>query len=911
MNTFRILFLWASFFGLFASSNSLLAQNEVIRIKSQGTIIDKDSDKKLEGVQVIVFKNGAQEKVFDAGTSGKFDFTLPLGYSYDLKFSRADYVTKIIRIDTRNIPAEDRAGGFLMEFEASLFKYVDGFNTDILKEPMGKAGFDSQTNYVTFDFEYTAQMNKKIDDEFKRLADLAKNGDKIRKEYEKLILEGDDRMAAAKFEEAMAKYKAALALFPSDKPAQDKYDEAERKFKEQQANKNSEARYAQLIKDADAQFKNKSWESAKTNYTEALSIKSNEPYPKAQLEDIKKKLDAAEIEKQYRILITQADSEFNEENYATSIITYKEAIKLKSEDIYPKKQIDLAQAALDAIANDKNKQEEIEKRYKALIAAADDLFSNKQYLESIEKYENASDVKPNENYPIVQIDKARKAIDAGNTVVRNTNPSEDLQLKEYKRLIAEGDKLFEESALTDEQKMTSAKTKYVAALVIKIGERYPAKQIETLDAAILDLHNTDSQADIDWKERRIKQEQEFEEIRRLKEKEAEENRLARIRENQEAEAKRLEEEDNKKRNRVRKSDVDADAEKAVDDFYRDAQKKAEKRKMLDIFQEKSQDSTDQAEFRANHSKQIEDAESEIEIKQNQLLEITRKSEPYLTSNETAIDSSKNEIEARKENYTRRQRREIEKATEYSDGDKTQFIEFSKTDRERKKNEREINTTYEERNTQTSEYTDRSKRSRTKNGSRIEEQKELNTRLVEKGNQDLSTEIAGLQLDKEHYAEVEASIKTAGQSGIITNGKEIEKSKVRQEEINDDSPNLLEKQRMEVNANAHVLETKILDDKEKSEKIRNGSTKNRPEYPTGPKDPSLLNPKPGTETLAEGVTEKSYETSRPSQKVIERTVKIGAKVDIYQKVISKTGTYFFKNDISITEDQWSLDTTIRK
>ncbi len=152
MNTIRILLLWASFLGIVASTNNLLAQNEVIRIKSEGSIIDKDSDKKLEGVQVIVFKNGAQENVFDAGTSGKFDFTLPLGYSYDLKFSKADYVTKIIRVDTRNIPAEDRAGGFLMEFEASLFKYVDGFNTDILKEPMGKAGFDSQTNYVTFDF---------------------------------------------------------------------------------------------------------------------------------------------------------------------------------------------------------------------------------------------------------------------------------------------------------------------------------------------------------------------------------------------------------------------------------------------------------------------------------------------------------------------------------------------------------------------------------------------------------------------------------------------------------------------------------------------------------------------------------------------------------------------------------------
>lgn len=913
MNAIRVLILWATFLGLLASSNALVAQNEVIRIKSQGAIIDKDSEKKLDGVQVIVFKNGAQEKVFDAGSSGKFDFTLPLGYSYDLKFSRADYVTKIIRIDTRNIPAEDRAGGFLMEFESSLFKYIEGFDTDILKEPMGKAAFDSQTNYVTFDFEYTAEMNKKIEAEFKRLADLAKNGDKLRKEYEKLILEGDEKLAGTKYEDAMSKYKGALALFPDDQPAQDKYDEAERKLKEQQANKNNEARYAQLIKDGDSQFKKQSWESAQASYTEALSIKPSEVYPKAQLDEIRNKLDASEKEKQYLALIAQADSEFKDENYSTSINTYKEALKIKSDDVYPKKQIDLAQAALDAIANDKNKQDEIEKRYKALIATADDLFAKKQYQEAIDKYESASDVKPEENYPTTQIGKARKALEAASTVVRNTTPAEDPQLKEYKRLISEGDKLFEESSLTDEQKMVAAKTKYVAALNIKIGERYPAKQIESIDAAILELHNTESQADIDWRKKRIQQEQEFEEIRRQKEKESEENRLARIRENEEAEAKRLEEEENRKSERAknRKSDVDADAEKAVDDFYRDAQKKAEKRKMLDIFQEKSQDSTEQSGFRINHRRKIEEAEAEIAIKENQLIEITRKAEPYLIANETAIDSTKSDIDARKENYTRRQRRDIEKASEFSDDNKTKIIEFSKNDRERKRNERDIQTTYTERSNQTTEYTDRSKRGRNKNSSKIEEQKDDTHVFVVKGNEDLTSEISDLQQDKEHYAEVDASIKAAGQSGIVTHGKEIERNKTIQEEINDESPNLLEKQRMEVNANTHVLQTKILEDKEKAEKTKNDTSKIRPEYPTGPKDPSLLNPKPGTEVLPEGVTEKSYETSRPSQKVIERTVKIGAKVDIYQKVISKTGTYYFKNDISITEDQWTLDTTVRK
>ena len=118
---------------------------------------------------ITVYKDGKKENVIDVGASGKFDFTLPLGYSYDLKFSQKEYVSKIVRIDTRNIPTEDRAVGFLIEFEGTLFKYVKGFNKHILKEPIAKACFDPMTNYISFDFDYSASMQKKVDKEFNRL----------------------------------------------------------------------------------------------------------------------------------------------------------------------------------------------------------------------------------------------------------------------------------------------------------------------------------------------------------------------------------------------------------------------------------------------------------------------------------------------------------------------------------------------------------------------------------------------------------------------------------------------------------------------------------------------------------------------------------------------------------------------
>ena len=157
------------FSSLLFISNTLSAQNNSIRIKSNSSIVDAESNKTIKGVSITIFKDGEKENVLNTGNSGKFDFTLALGYTYDLEFSQEKYLTKIIRINTRNIPAEDMEAGFQIEFEFSLYKYVAGFNLDILKEPIAKACFDPMTNYISFDFDYTNSMNKKIEEEFKRL----------------------------------------------------------------------------------------------------------------------------------------------------------------------------------------------------------------------------------------------------------------------------------------------------------------------------------------------------------------------------------------------------------------------------------------------------------------------------------------------------------------------------------------------------------------------------------------------------------------------------------------------------------------------------------------------------------------------------------------------------------------------
>jgi hypothetical protein len=899
MNAAIKYFFWSFFFSLMFVAETSFAQNETIRIKSNGAIYDSQTKSKLEGVQVIVFKNGAQEKVFDAGNSGKFDFNLPLGYSYDLKFSRADYVTKILRVDTRNIPAEDRAGGFQLDMEPSLFKYIEGFNTDILKDPMGKAAFDTQTSSITFDFDYTASMNKKIEDEFKRLADLAKNGDKQKKEFEKLIQEGDGKMTGSKFEEAMAKYTSALDIFPNDIPAKEKYDEAERKYKEFLASKNKDAQYAQLIKEADILYKNLDWTSAKSKYTEATAIRNSENYPKGQVIEIDKKLREIENEKKYKEIVARADQEFNNENFETSINSYEEALAIKSNDNYSKKQIDAAKAAIQAIANDKTKQEEIERRYKALLVSADDLFSKKQYLECIAKYKNASEIKPSEAYPIAQIDKANKAINDSKMIAKTEPPAEDPNLAEYKKLITEADILFRESNLTNETKLKESRTKYSSALSLKNSERYPTKQIETIDQAISNLNHTEDTSGENWREKRLRQERELEEVRRLKEKELEESRAEILTEQEAAEAALAESEKINERNRNKrlKRDVDLNAEKTVEAFYRDAQKKAEKRKMLDVALAKSQDSTNHEAYIAQQEAAIKKASEDILVTNSQLEELHRKPMKNLNENVATVETALTENEKREEKNREVQNRKINSETEQISKEKDIAASLKDNDRLLTSNLNKIEKEKENR-----EKADEAARKSEQNKieyaeAKIESQIDINQQYSEKANQQLNNSSKDVETTLQKRNDQLENNRKSNEAELIVAQNKIQQEIDKREIAKSKEEEILEKKRMEVNAQSHAHDMQKIDRVKKEEKAISDAIVHTEEK-ASPQQ---------TNTDAPEITEKSYETSQPSKKVIETTVKKGHKEIVYRKVVSKLGTYYYKGNMNITEDQWQLET----
>ncbi len=147
-------------------SIELAAQNEIVHI--YGQLKDFYSKEKLDYCLIEVFKEGAIFDNLNADTSGKYGFKLLLGFEYTIKYSKADYLAKSIIIDTRSIPDEEKAGGFDMNIDGTLFPSVPGFRKKVLDKPVARCAYQKESDGLIFDFEYSAKRQKEITNELER-----------------------------------------------------------------------------------------------------------------------------------------------------------------------------------------------------------------------------------------------------------------------------------------------------------------------------------------------------------------------------------------------------------------------------------------------------------------------------------------------------------------------------------------------------------------------------------------------------------------------------------------------------------------------------------------------------------------------------------------------------------------------
>nr|MDQ3048668.1 hypothetical protein [Bacteroidota bacterium] len=461
----------------------------------KGTI--KKNKKKLEGAVVTLYRGSQQVQQVTTPSNGRFQVSMDLNAEYTLTITKAGHILKKFYFNTKAIP-EDRAkegfGG--QDIEVTIFELpkdpnvVAQINT-ILSQPMAKFYYDDNLKEIDFDKAYSKSMldelaklnqieqeaNKKAEEEAKQQQALESAA---ASKYEAAIAKADAAFSKKDYTTAKAAYQDALTFKKEQYPL-NKIIEIEKLIADAGKNAQIEADYKAAIAKADAALATKSYEAAKSGYNEALKLKSEEAYPKTKLAEI----DAAlaklagekELNAKYDAAIAKADKAFSAKTYDLAKAGYNEAIALKATEKYPKDKILEIDKILGDLAAKEKAEKELNAKYDAAISKGDKALASKDYTNAKAGFTEASGLKPAEAYPktkLAEIDKLLGDVAAKEKAEKELN-------EKYAAAVAKGDK-----ALAAKE-YVNAKSGYSEASALKAAEQYPKDKITEIDKILADL----------------------------------------------------------------------------------------------------------------------------------------------------------------------------------------------------------------------------------------------------------------------------------------------------------------------------------------------------------------------------------------------------------------------------------------
>lgn len=382
----------------------------------------------------------------------------------------------------------------------------------------------------------------------------------IEEKYKKAISSADGAFSSKDYDKSKGFYEQALQIkqnesYPkeriveidkllSDKQAREL--EAKKNAEEQALLKEIDEKYNKALSEAGKFFSDQEYDLAIEKYKEALSLKSEETYPKQKINEINqlieekrladeeakrladeeakrmadeearrkaaeeaKNMAKEELEKKYQEAIKNGDNSFETKEYTQAINYYKDAIALQANESYPKNKIKEIESILRDIAKDKQEQKRLEGLYNDAIASGESELNQKNYVKAKEYFQEALKLKPEEKYPAEKIEEIVKAIEDKRLLDEENRRKAELEQierdkeRKYETAIANGDIAFNKA------NYQSAKSFYVAALGVKSGESYPTNRLELIEQELEEIRQKEEE------ERRKKQE--IDELRKLEE----------------------------------------------------------------------------------------------------------------------------------------------------------------------------------------------------------------------------------------------------------------------------------------------------------------------------------------------------------------------------------------------------------
>lgn len=174
-----------------------------------------------------------------------------------------------------------------------------------------------------------------------------------------------------------------------------------------------------------------------------------------------------ELEQKYSAAIQAADKLFNEKSYEESLAKYEEALTYKPMEKYPADRIMELDALIQAQRKEQLAAQQATEKYDNLIKQADGFLKQSSYRAARDKYEEASKLRPSEQYPKDKLAEIEKKL--------NEQKEKEELKKKYDDAVAEGDRLF------DAEDYEGAKTKYEEALAIESASTYVKGRVAICD----------------------------------------------------------------------------------------------------------------------------------------------------------------------------------------------------------------------------------------------------------------------------------------------------------------------------------------------------------------------------------------------------------------------------------------------
>jgi len=291
-------------------------------------------------------------------------------------------------------------------------------------------------------------------------------------------------------------YESAQEIKPEEQYPKDKLKEIEgilaelaKKEAEEKA-KNEE--YQKLITEADGLLASEKYDDAKTKYQSASDLKTEEQYPKDKLLEIdgilaelaKKEAEEKAKNEQYQKLIAEADGLLASENYNDAKTKYQSASDLKTEEQYPKDKLSEIDGILAELAKKEAEEKAKNEQYQKLITEADGLFASKKYEESKAIYQSASEVKAEEQYPK---DKITEIDNLLAEIAKKKAEEEAAALAEKAKNEKYQAFITKADGELSAKKYDEAKSTYNEALGVKPTEQYPKDKIAEIDNLLAEI----------------------------------------------------------------------------------------------------------------------------------------------------------------------------------------------------------------------------------------------------------------------------------------------------------------------------------------------------------------------------------------------------------------------------------------